>query len=67
MTTSYIPAGYHTATPYLIAKDAARAITFYQQAFGATEVMRLAAPDGKVAHAEIRKRFAAMCRASGAS
>ena len=67
MTTSYIPAGYHTATPYLIAKDAARAIAFYQQAFGATEVMRLAAPDGKVAHAEIRKRFAAMCQASGAS
>jgi PhnB protein len=31
-----IPAGYHTATPYLIAKDAAAAIEFYKTAFGAT-------------------------------
>jgi PhnB protein len=54
MSTNYIPAGYRTATPYLVVKDAARAIAFYQQVFGAAEVMRLAASDGKVAHAEIR-------------
>jgi PhnB protein len=52
--TNYIPEGYHTATPYLILTGAASAIEFYQQAFGATEVMRLAAPGGKVMHAEIQ-------------
>ncbi len=46
--------GYHTATPYLIASDAAGAIEFYQQAFGATELMRIPAPGGKVGHAEIQ-------------
>ena len=55
MNTSYIPAGYHTATPYLIVNGAARALEFYKQAFGATELMRHASPDGsKVMHAEIQ-------------
>lgn len=49
-----IPEGYHTATPYLIIKDAAKAIEFYKKAFGAKEVMRMAGPDGKVMHAEIK-------------
>src|SRR3984893_3975175 len=49
-----IPDGYHTATPYLIVKEAARAIEFYKKAFGATELMRMAQPDGKIGHAEIR-------------
>ncbi len=49
-----IPDGYHTATPYLIIKDAARAIEFYKKAFGATEIMRMAEPSGKVTHAEIK-------------
>jgi len=49
-----IPQGYHTATPYLIIKDAAQAIEFYKKAFGATEVMRFAQPDGKIGHAEIK-------------
>src|SRR5438105_5814439 len=52
--TKYIPDGYHTATPYLIVNGAARAIEFYKQAFGATEVMRIGAPGGKVGHAEIK-------------
>jgi PhnB protein len=43
-----------TVTPYLTIKDAARGIEFYKQAFGATEVMRLAEPSGKIGHAEIR-------------
>ena len=33
-----IPEGYHAVTPYLIINGAARALQFYQQAFGATEV-----------------------------
>jgi len=49
-----IPEGFRGATPYLCCRDAARAIEFYKKAFGATEVMRLADPTGKVGHAEIR-------------
>jgi PhnB protein len=49
-----IPDGYHTATPYLIIKGAASAIEFYKKAFSATELMRLAQPDGKIGHAEIK-------------
>jgi PhnB protein len=40
-------------TPYLAVDGAADAIAFYKQAFGATEVMRMPAPGGKVGHAEI--------------
>jgi PhnB protein len=43
-----------TAIPYLIVRDAASAIKFYKNAFGATEFVRLADPEGKVMHAEIR-------------
>ena len=49
-----IPDGYETPTPYLCCKDAAGAIEFYKTAFGATELMRLADPSGKVGHAEIK-------------
>jgi PhnB protein len=49
-----IPAGYHSVTPYLCVKGGAEAIEFYKKAFGATEVMRMGAPDGKVGHAEIQ-------------
>ena len=49
-----IPEGYHAVTPYMTIKDAARALEFYKQAFGATEVMRMPGPDGRVGHAEIR-------------
>ena len=49
----YIPPGYRVVTPYLIIREAARAIEFYQQAFGARELLRMPMPDGKLAHAEI--------------
>jgi len=49
-----IPDGYHTVTPYLIVTNAVDAIEFYKRAFGATERMCLIAPDGKVAHGEIK-------------
>jgi PhnB protein len=52
--TKPIPDGYHTVTPYLVIKNAAKAIEFYKEAFAATELMRLASPDGKVMHAEIK-------------
>jgi PhnB protein len=49
-----IPAGYTGVTAYLIIRNAARALEFYKKAFGATEVLRLAGPDGTIGHAEIR-------------
>ena len=49
-----IPAGYAGVTSYLIVRHAARAIDFYKQAFGATELMRFPGPDGKIGHAEIK-------------
>ena len=49
-----IPEGYHTVTPYLSVRGAARAIDFYKQAFGATEIMRMPGPDGTLGHAEIK-------------
>ena len=48
-----IPEGYHAVTPYLIVDDAARALEFYKQAFGATELFRMNGPDGRIGHAEI--------------
>jgi PhnB protein len=54
MATKPIPDGYRTATPYLIVNGAAEAIEFYKRAFGASELFRMAAPSGKVGHAEIK-------------
>ena len=48
------PEGYHTITPGLTCRGAARAIEFYKKAFGATEVMSMPSPDGKIMHAELR-------------
>jgi len=52
--TNPIPAGYHTITPYLMLRDAALAIDYYKDVFGAVEVRRFAMPDGRVGHAELR-------------
>ena len=49
-----IPQGYRSVTPYLTLHDAARALDFYKRAFGAQEVVRMDAPGGKIAHAEIK-------------
>jgi PhnB protein len=54
MTINPIPAGHHSLTPYLVMRDAARAIDFYRDVFGATEVSRFAMQDGRVGHAELR-------------
>ena len=53
MATQRIPEGYQTITIYLAVDDAARAIEWYAQAFGAKETMRMGAPDGKIGHAEL--------------
>jgi PhnB protein len=49
-----IPEGYHTLTAYLAVDDAAAAIEFYKEAFGATERGRMDAPGGKIGHAELQ-------------
>ena len=51
---SAIPKGYHTATPYLIVRGAAKALAFYQRAFGARNVAVMTGPGGSVMHAEFR-------------
>ena len=54
MSVKPIPDGYATATPYLIIKDTAGAIAFYEAAFGAAELFRMPGPDGAIVHAEIQ-------------
>ena len=54
MAVHHIPEGYHSVTPYLVVDGAARALDFYREAFGATEVMRMPGPDGRIGHAEMR-------------
>jgi PhnB protein len=54
MSVKPIPKGYHTVTPHLTCRDAAKAIELYVKAFGAEELSRMSMPDGKIAHAEIK-------------
>jgi PhnB protein len=54
MSVKPIPEGYHSVTPYLIISGASDAIEFYKKAFGAAELFRFPAPDGKIGHAEIK-------------
>lgn len=48
------PKGYHSVTPAIIVRDAAKAIDLYKEAFGAEELDRMEGPDGSIMHAEIR-------------
>ncbi len=43
-----------TVTPHLVVAGAAKAIAFYEKAFGAEEIMRLEGPDGRMWHASVR-------------
>ena len=54
MAVQPIPAGYHTATIYLIVKGGLKALEFYKKAFGAVELMRFEGPNGTLGHAEIK-------------
>jgi PhnB protein len=50
-----IPEGYHSINPYLVVRNAARAIEFYKKAFSAEERFRMHGPDGKIImHAELK-------------
>ncbi len=52
MAVKPIPDGYSSVTPYLIVDDGAAALSFYANAFGAVERMRMDWGDGKIGHAE---------------
>ena len=51
--TVAMPEGMHQVSPHLVCAGAADAIDFYIKGFGATEMMRIAGPDGKLMHASI--------------
>jgi PhnB protein len=48
-----IPDKYHNITPYLYVKGAPAAIDFYKNVFGATEIVSMLGPNGKIMHAEL--------------
>ena len=49
-----IPEGYHSISPSLTCKDAARAIEFYKDVFDAVEIVNMSSPDVKISHAELK-------------
>lgn len=51
---SYIPEGFRTITPYLVVDGVARLLDFLREAFGAEELGRYPAPDGRIMHAVVR-------------
>ncbi|MFZ0285855.1 MAG: VOC family protein [Terriglobales bacterium] len=53
-TNQPIPRGFHTVTPSLIVRNATAAIEFYKKALGAEVLNRMATPDGKIGHAELK-------------
>ncbi|MCK7598375.1 VOC family protein [Microbulbifer sp. CAU 1566] len=54
MAVSPIPEGMNSVTPYLCVKGAAKALAFYTEAFGATELFRMPGPGGLIMHAELQ-------------
>ena len=52
-TVNPIPKGFEAAIPYLIVSGAAKALEFYQKAFGAVVGLRIETPDGKIGHSDI--------------
>ncbi len=49
-----VPQGMHTLTPHITVRGANKAIQFYEDAFGAEELMRHAMPDGRIVHADLK-------------
>src|SRR4051812_20277061 len=49
-----IPEGFHTMSCHLVCSGASDAIAFYKKAFGATELVRLPTPNGKILHASVK-------------
>jgi PhnB protein len=49
-----IPDGYHSVNPNLVVNNGVKAIDFYKNAFGAKEMYRMMAPDGRLVHAALK-------------
>ncbi len=49
-----VPGGTHRITPHIVVRDAARAVEWYKQAFGAEECSRVPVPGGKLMSVELR-------------
>jgi PhnB protein len=62
---NYKPEGYSTVSPYLVLDGASATIDFLTQVLRATEIKRIAGPDGKVAHAEVRLEDSVIMLADG--
>ena len=54
MAVKPIPEGFHTVTPSLVVKGAAKLIDFMKAAFGGEEIMRMPTPNGDIMHAEVK-------------
>jgi PhnB protein len=48
-----VPDNYPALSPYLIVRDGAAAVGFYQHVFGARQRLSMARPDGKLGHTEL--------------
>src|SRR3954469_13616132 len=54
-STQAVPPGHESLIPHLVCDPCSEAIEFYKKAFGAEEVHRMPAPDGRrIMHAAIR-------------
>lgn len=49
-----VPEGFHTITPYLVVRDASKAVDFYKKAFGAEVRGIHYTPDGKIMNADLK-------------
>lgn len=52
--TKAVPEGFHTLTPYLVVRDAPKAVEFYKKAFGAEVRSIHYTPDGKIMNADLK-------------
>ncbi|HEX3664322.1 MAG TPA: VOC family protein [Rhizomicrobium sp.] len=50
----HVPEGFAVVTPYIIADGAEEYVRFLEAAFGAREIGRSTAPDGRVANCQLR-------------
>lgn len=54
MAVKPIPDRFHSVTPYLFVDNGAKALEFYQKAFGGEELFRMNDPSGRIGHAEVK-------------
>lgn len=50
----YKPAGFHSVTPYMTVKDAAKLLEFVKQVFGAEELGVYRGPEGRINHGQCK-------------